>query len=32
MEHLDTFLARWRNGGGSERANYQFSSLTSARY
>lgn len=24
MEHLDTFLARWKNGGGSERANYQL--------
>lgn len=24
MEHLDTFLARWRNAGGSERANYQL--------
>ncbi|WP_137972024.1 DNA methyltransferase [Pseudomonas sp. F(2018)] len=24
MEHLDTFLARWKNAGGSERANYQL--------
>ncbi|MBF6615404.1 MAG: class I SAM-dependent DNA methyltransferase [Candidimonas sp.] len=24
MEHLDTFLSRWKNGGGSERANYQL--------
>ncbi|KKJ97141.1 DNA methyltransferase [Stutzerimonas stutzeri] len=24
MEHLDIFLARWKNGGGSERANYQL--------
>ncbi len=23
MEHLDPFLARWKNAGGSERANYQ---------
>lgn len=24
MEHLDTFLSRWHNAGGTERANYQL--------
>ncbi|MCJ8168505.1 class I SAM-dependent DNA methyltransferase [Atopomonas sediminilitoris] len=24
MEHLDTFLARWKDAGGTERANYQL--------